>query len=84
MVGSRFYAKVLAPGERARISPLVNMDSLGLSPTAVWLSHADPVGAKMAWTRCCRPSTFYYNSYRFLMAYLAWIGRELDPEKPAK
>ena len=47
MTGSRFYAKGLAPAQRAKIGALVNMDSLGLSPTAVWLSHADPELAKM-------------------------------------
>jgi len=48
LIGSRFYAKALTPEQRAKISALVNMDSLGLSPTAVWLSHADPALAKMA------------------------------------
>jgi len=24
----------------------------------------------------------YYDSYRFLTAYLAWIDTALDPEKP--
>jgi hypothetical protein len=48
LTGSRFYAKGLAPAQRAKIGALVNMDSLGLSPTAVRLSHADPELAKMA------------------------------------
>jgi len=134
LTGSRFYAKGLTPGERARITALVNMDSLGLSPTAVWLSHADPELAKMAGRVAgatklplqavnvdqfgesdaesfaglhIRSITFhsvtqqtmgilhsnqdtfhaihgddYYASYRFLTAYLAWIDRELDAQKP--
>jgi Zn-dependent M28 family amino/carboxypeptidase len=134
LTGSRFYAKGLTPGEKAKISALVNMDSLGLASTAVWLSHADPELAKMA-GRVARTTklpleavnvdglgqsdaeafaglhirsitfhsvrqqswpilhsdqdTFraihaddYYDSYHFLTAYLAWIDRELDPEKP--
>jgi Zn-dependent M28 family amino/carboxypeptidase len=48
LVGSRFYAKGLTPQQTASIGALVNMDSLGLSPTAIWLSHADPALAKMA------------------------------------
>lgn len=134
LIGSRFYAKGLTPEQKAKISALVNMDSLGLSPTAVWLSHADPELAKMAGRVAgaaklplqsinvekvgesdaeafaglhIRSITFhsvtqqtleilhsnrdtfhaihvddYYTSYRFLTAYLAWIDRELDPEKP--
>jgi hypothetical protein len=110
------------------------MDSLGLSPTAVWLSHANPELAKIARQVAgvtklplqainvdqvgysdaeafaglhIRSVTFhsvtqqtwailhsnrdtfraiqvddYYDSYRFLTAYLAWIDTALDPEKP--
>ena len=48
LTGSRFYAKHLTPEQKAKIGALVNMDSLGLAPTAVWLNHADPDLAKMA------------------------------------
>lgn len=41
LVGSRFYADHLSPQERARIEAMVNFDSLGVSPTKVWASHAD-------------------------------------------
>jgi Zn-dependent M28 family amino/carboxypeptidase len=41
LVGSEAYAKRLTPEERSKIRAMVNMDSLGLSPTKVWLSHAD-------------------------------------------
>ena len=41
LVGSRFYVNALTPAERDEISALVNIECLGLSPTAVWLSHAD-------------------------------------------
>ncbi len=41
LVGSEAYAKRLTPEERGKIRAMVNMDSLGLSPTKVWLSRAD-------------------------------------------
>ena len=41
LVGSEAYAKRLTPEERGKIRAMVNMDSLGLSPTKIWLSHAD-------------------------------------------
>ena len=41
MIGSGYYVDHLTPAQRARIEAMVNMDSLGLSPTKVWASHAD-------------------------------------------
>ena len=41
MVGSEFYANHMTKEERERTDAMVNMDTLGLSPTKVWLSHAD-------------------------------------------
>ena len=41
LVGSRYYAQHLTPEQRTRIEAMVNMDSLGLSPTKVWATHAD-------------------------------------------
>lgn len=41
MVGSEAYAKRLTKEERDKIRAMINMDSLGLSPTKIWLSHAD-------------------------------------------
>jgi hypothetical protein len=41
LVGSAYYAEHLTPEQRARIEAMVNMDSLGLSPTKVWATHAD-------------------------------------------
>lgn len=43
MVGSEYYVGHLTAERRARIEAMVNMDSLGLSPTKVWASHADKV-----------------------------------------
>ena len=41
MIGSRFYVDHLTSGQRAHIEAVVNIDSLGLSPTKVWASHSD-------------------------------------------
>jgi len=41
MVGSEYYVEHLMPEDRARIEGMVNMDSLGLTTTKVWASHAD-------------------------------------------
>ncbi|MGA2003402.1 MAG: M28 family peptidase [Terriglobales bacterium] len=43
LVGSEYYVEHLSADRRARIEAMVNMDSLGLSPTKVWASHADKV-----------------------------------------
>ena len=41
LVGSEQYVKQLTPWERSKIRAMVNLDSLGLSSTKVWLSRAD-------------------------------------------
>jgi putative aminopeptidase FrvX len=41
LTGSAFYAKSMTPEEVARTRAMVNLDCLGLAPTAVWASHAD-------------------------------------------
>jgi len=41
LVGSTFYANQLSPQQIANIRVMVNMDSLGLGPTRLWLSHSD-------------------------------------------
>jgi Peptidase family M28 len=41
LVGSRFYLNHLTAEQRAHIDGMVNFDSLGMSPTKVWASHAD-------------------------------------------
>jgi len=40
-VGSRFYARAMSKDEVAAVDAMVNMDTLGLAPTAVWASHSD-------------------------------------------
>ncbi len=42
LVGSRFYARHMAPVTLARVHAMINMDSLGLGPTKVWQHHSDP------------------------------------------
>jgi putative aminopeptidase FrvX len=41
LVGSRFYARNLSPRQVAAIDAMVNMDTLGLAPTAVWINRSD-------------------------------------------
>jgi putative aminopeptidase FrvX len=41
LVGSTFYANQLSTQQIANIRVMVNMDSLGLGPTRLWLSHSD-------------------------------------------
>ncbi len=41
LVGSRFFAKQLGVEEQSKIRAMVNMDSLGLSDTKVWVTRAD-------------------------------------------
>lgn len=41
LVGSAFYASQLAAEQLASIRTMVNMDSLGLGPTKLWIDHSD-------------------------------------------
>jgi Iap family predicted aminopeptidase len=41
LVGSEFYAAHIKKPDLEKIAAMVNMDTLGLGPTEVWLSHAD-------------------------------------------
>ena len=41
LVGSEQYASHLTPAEREKVRAMINLDSLGLSSTKVWLSRAD-------------------------------------------
>ena len=41
LVGSEQYVKQLTPWDRSKIRAMINLDSLGLSSTKVWLSRAD-------------------------------------------
>jgi hypothetical protein len=41
MLGSDFYAYQLSKEQRAKIEGMVNLDTLGLGPTEVWLTHSD-------------------------------------------
>jgi Zn-dependent M28 family amino/carboxypeptidase len=40
-LGSRAYAKNMSDQDVERTSAMVNMDTLGLGPTEVWVSHSD-------------------------------------------
>lgn len=41
LVGSHYYVQHLSKEQRAKISGMINFDTLGLAPTEVWASHAD-------------------------------------------
>lgn len=41
LIGSQYYAKQMSAEEVAKTRALVNLDTLGLSPTKVWVSRAD-------------------------------------------
>jgi Iap family predicted aminopeptidase len=41
LVGSRFYVSNLTPVQQKKIDAMVNMDTLGLGPTEVWVSRSD-------------------------------------------
>ena len=41
LVGSRFYAGQMTPEQIAATDAMVNMDTLGLGPTNVWVSRSD-------------------------------------------
>lgn len=41
LLGSDYYVHHLSSEQRARIAAMVNMDTLGVTPTKVWASHAD-------------------------------------------
>jgi hypothetical protein len=41
-LGSQAYVRRMSKDDVARTNAMVNMDSLGLGPSEMWLSHADP------------------------------------------
>lgn len=42
LVGSKFYAANMTPDAVAHTRAMINLDSLALGPTKVWLHHSDP------------------------------------------
>ncbi|HEX3436820.1 MAG TPA: M28 family peptidase [Pseudacidobacterium sp.] len=43
LLGSAYYVQQLPPEQLANIKVMVNMDTLGLGPTKVWVSQSDPL-----------------------------------------
>ena len=41
LVGSEYYVSHLTKEQRLKVQAMVNMDTLGLGPTEVWVSHSD-------------------------------------------
>lgn len=136
LVGSHFYADHMSHEEVARTEAMVNIDSLGLSPSKVWVHNADRnlvsalatvsrtlklpasemdverVGSTDSESfdsrhipritihsvtqntlhvlhsgddnaRALRPDD-YYDSYRLIAAYLAYLDQTLQPRTPKK
>ncbi len=48
MVGSEHYVHALPREQLAQIDAMINLDTLGLGPSEIWVSHADPKLAKIA------------------------------------
>jgi putative aminopeptidase FrvX len=48
LVGSRHYVKELKANQDIQLAAMVNLDSLGLTPTKVWVSRSDPRLVEMA------------------------------------
>lgn len=46
LIGSKFYAKQMTPGQVAETRAMVNIDTLALGPTKVWLNHSAPALAR--------------------------------------
>jgi hypothetical protein len=42
MMGSEYYSGHLTKEQRSRIRAMINMDTMGLGSTEVWVSHSDP------------------------------------------
>jgi Zn-dependent M28 family amino/carboxypeptidase len=43
LIGSKAYVARLTPEQQSQISAMVNLDTLGLSPTKVWSNRASPL-----------------------------------------
>jgi Zn-dependent M28 family amino/carboxypeptidase len=43
LLGSAFYVKQLSKDQLSKIEAMINLDSLGLGPTEVWVSQSDPL-----------------------------------------
>jgi Zn-dependent M28 family amino/carboxypeptidase len=41
LVGSSYYVQSLSSEQVAKLRAMINLDSLGLGPTKVWLNHSD-------------------------------------------
>ena len=40
LIGSKFYVKQMTPEQAAETRAMINLDTLGLGPTKVWLNHS--------------------------------------------
>lgn len=42
LLGSDYYVQQLPPAQLSQIEAMINMDTLGLGPTKIWVSQSDP------------------------------------------
>ena len=42
LLGSQYYVNQLSPDQLSKIEAMINLDTLGLGPTEVWISQSDP------------------------------------------
>jgi hypothetical protein len=43
LLGSAYYVQQLPPDQLSKIQAMINLDTLGLGPTKVWVSQSDPM-----------------------------------------
>jgi len=66
LAGSRFYVNQMTAEQVAETRAMVNMDTLGLGPTKLWLNHSDPklAGALFAMAQSLKLSLAVMNADR--------------------
>jgi Zn-dependent M28 family amino/carboxypeptidase len=42
LLGSAYYVQQLSPDQLSKIEAMINLDTLGLGPTKIWVSQSDP------------------------------------------
>lgn len=66
LAGSKSYVKQMTPTQVAATRAMVNIDTLGLGPTKLWLNHSDPklAGALFAMAQSLKLSLAMMNADR--------------------
>jgi hypothetical protein len=74
LLGSKTYAKKMAPDEVSRIAAMVNLDCLGLGSTAVWVERSD----KLLWESLNRAAAVTELPLRGVNLPLGFVGFDSD------